>query len=309
MHNPWPELNFKNYKDTVSLVHLWTQIIGKIRMRKMPWWNHSWHVSLYISSRGFTTSGIPYHKGIFEIEFDFIQHKLAIRTSEGESRFVELASKPVSEFYGEVRAALSDLQVQVQIFPAPNELEPAIPFSEDHQARSYDKLEMERLWQAFIQIHKVFQKFRARFIGKCSPVHLFWGAFDLALTRFSGRTAPKHPGGMPNMPLEVMQEAYSHEVSSCGFWPGSEDFPQPAFYAYCYPTPEDFGRQTVLPAEAFYSEEMGEFLLPYEAVQKSPNPQEALMNFLQSTYEAAAITGNWDRASLEFDFTQFEHAG
>ena len=309
MHNPWPELNFKNYKDTVSLVHLWTQIIGKIRMRKMPWWNHSWHVSLYISSRGFTTSGIPYHKGIFEIEFDFIQHKLAIRTSEGESRFVELASKPVSKFYGEVRAALSDLQVQVQIFPAPNELEPAIPFSEDHQARSYDKLEMERLWQAFIQIHKVFQKFRARFIGKCSPVHLFWGAFDLALTRFSGRTAPKHPGGMPNMPLEVMQEAYSHEVSSCGFWPGSEDFPQPAFYAYCYPTPEDFGRQTVLPAEAFYSEEMGEFFLPYEAVQKSPNPQEALMNFLQSTYEAAAITGNWDRASLEFDFTQFEHAG
>jgi len=306
MQSLWPELNYHHYKETVSLVHLWTQIVGKIRLRKMPWLNHSWHVSLYVTPRGFTTSSVPYEKGIFEIEFDFLQNQLILSTSDGRNTHVELRSQPVAHFYLEVLEKLQDLHIPVQIHGAPNELDPAIPFAEDHREQHYDHHEMQLLWKAFIEVHKVFQEFRARFIGKCSPVHLFWGAFDLAVTRFSGRQAPKHPGGMPNIPLRVMQEAYSHEVSSCGFWPGNEDFPQPAFYAYCYPTPEAFGQQPVEPQEAFFSKEMGEFFLPYAAVSSAADPHSALMGFLQSTYEAAANTGSWDRQALEFDFSDFE---
>ena len=212
----------------------------------------------------------------------------------------------MAEFYQKVFHQLNQLGVSVDIHAAPNEMDPAIPFAEDTRPQNYDPDQMKNLWEAFVCVHKVFLKFRAGFIGKCSPVHLFWGAFDLAVTRFSGREAPPHPGGMPNIPLEVMQEAYSHEVSSAGFWPGGESFPQPAFYSYCYPTPGDFGDQQVQPEQAFYSQEMGEFFLPYQAVQESSDPKQTLLNFLQSTYKAAAKTGNWD-PKLEYDFSDLEY--
>ena len=305
MNNAWPELNYQMYKETASLVHLWTQIIGKIRLRKMPWLNHSWHVSLYVSPSGFTTGSVPDDQGLFEIEFDFINHLLHVRTSAANGAKIPLESQSIAKFYQKVFQELDQLGIAVDIHAAPNELDPAIPFNEDHRPQTYDPAQMKKLWEAFLQVHKVFLKFRAGFIGKCSPVHLFWGAFDLAVTRFSGREAPKHPGGMPNMPLEVMQEAYSHEVSSAGFWPGGENFPQPAFYSYCYPTPETFGKQPVTPEAAFYSEEMGEFFLPYQAVQESTNPERTLMSFLETTYHAAAITGNWDPA-LECNFDHLQ---
>lgn len=307
MNSLWPKLNYQDYKETAALVHLWTQIIGKIRLTKMPWLNHSWHVSLYVTPTGFSTGSIPYAGGIFEIEFNFIYHLLSIRTSEGKNGHIELQSMPVSEFYNQVFEQLKKLDIDVQIHRAPNEIEPAIPFAEDNRPQTYNGDEMQNLWNAFVNVHKVFQEFRAEFIGKCSPVHLFWGAFDLAVTRFSGRTAPKHQGGMPNMPLRVMQEAYSHEVSSCGFWPGGEQSPQPVFYSYCYPTPADFSKQKVEPGEAFYSKDMGEFFLSYDTVASSSNPEEKLMRFLQTTYDAAANTGNWDRKSLEFDFSPFKN--
>jgi hypothetical protein len=306
MNHNWPSLDYNSYKETAQLVHLWTQIIGKIRLRKMPWLNHSWHVSLYVSPRGFTTGSIPYENGLFEIEFDFLNHLLHFRTSAASGGKIALESQTVAAFYQSTFEQLEQLGVPVGIHPAPNEMEPAIPFAEDHRPQTYDPEQMRNLWQAFVCVHKVFLKFRAGFIGKCSPVHLFWGAFDLAVTRFSGREAPQHPGGMPNMPLKVMQEAYSHEVSSAGFWPGSEDSPQPVFYAYCYPTPSEFGSQLVSPEAAFYSQEMGEFFLPYQAVQESSNPHETLMGFLKSTYQAAAITGNWD-PKLEYDFSELEY--
>ena len=305
MKQGWPELNYQAYADTVKVVHLWTQIIGKIRLRKMPWLNHSWHVSLYVSPRGFTTGSIPDSQGLFELEFDFINHLLHFRTSAGTGAKIPLESQSVAEFYQQVFDQLQELGIAVDIHAAPNELEPAIPFADDHRPQVYDSDQMTNLWEAFICVHKVFLEFRAGFIGKCSPVHLFWGAFDLAVTRFSGRTAPEHPGGMPNMPLKVMQEAYSHEVSSAGFWPGGDDFPQPVFYSYCYPTPEAFSKQPVQPEAAFYSDEMGEFFLSYGDVQSSDDPDATLMGFLESTYKAAAVTGNWD-PELEFDFSGFQ---
>jgi hypothetical protein len=305
MNNTWPNLDFQQYKQTVSLVHLWTQIIGKIRLRKMPWLNHSWHVSLYVSPRGFTTGSIPDGLGLFEIEFDFINHLLHFRTSAGTGAKIPLGSQTVAQFHQQVFDQLDELGIEADIHAAPNEMDPAIPFAKDNRGQTYDPAQMTKLWQAFVCVHKVFQKFRAGFIGKCSPVHLFWGAFDLAVTRFSGRKAPEHPGGMPNMPLKIMQEAYSHEVSSAGFWPGSDDFPQPVFYSYCYPTPEAFSKQQIQPEAAFYSDEMGEFFLSYSDVQSSDDPDATLMNFLETTYRAAADTGSWD-PELEFDFSGFE---
>lgn len=305
MSKTWPKINYQDYKTTVSAVHLWTQIIGKIRLRKMPWLNHSWHVSLYITPRGFSTGSIPYQQGLFEIEFDFIDHQLSFSTSEGSNSIMALGSGTIAEFHKSVLDCMKQVGVGVRIYPVPNEMDPAIPFAEDQRPQTYDPAQMRKLWEAFVAVHKVFLKFRAGFIGKCSPVHLFWGAFDLAVTRFSGKKAPEHPGGMPNIPLKVMQEAYSHEVSSAGFWPGNDDFPQPVFYSYCYPTPEEFSRQAVQPEQAFYSQEMGEFFLPYQAVQESSDPESTLYEFLDSTYRAAAITGHWDPA-LEFDFSDFQ---
>lgn len=296
----WPELKFDELKGTIETVQLWTQIVGKIRLKNTPWINHSWHVSLYVSSRGLTTGAIPYEGETFEMELDFIDHQLNISSSSGQKEQMALTVTTVSSFYKEVLTKLQKMGIRTKIHGRPNEIDPAIRFIEDETPRHYDKEKMNALWLALVKTNNVFTKFRAGFLGKCSPVHFFWGGFDLAVTRFSGREAPKHSGGVPNMPLEVMQEAYSHEVSSCGFWPGSEQFPTPAFYSYCYPTPTDFSEQPVKPSEAFYSKEMGEFLLKYEDVRQAENPEKMLFEFLQSTYEVAAKTGNWDRDSLEF---------
>ncbi|MVN21680.1 DUF5996 family protein [Mucilaginibacter arboris] len=301
----WPELKFEELKETVATVQLWTQIVGKIRLSKTPWINHSWHVTLYVSAKGLTTGSIPYEGGIFQIDFDFIYHKLIINSSWNESVSFDLKPRSVANFYQELLEKLELIGIHINIYAVPNEVEPAIPFQEDEIHHAYNKEQMNKLWQALIKTYNVFTRFRTGFVGKCSPVHLFWGAFDLAVTRFSGRKAPLHPGGSPNIPLKVMQEAYSHEVSSCGFWPGNESFPQPVFYAYCYPTNASFSTQKVGPPEAFYSEEMGEFFLPYEVVRSAPDPESVLLRFLQTTYEAAAITGNWDREALECDLSSF----
>ena len=302
----WPELIFEDQKDTLATVHLWTQIVGKIRLKKTPWINHSWHVTLEVSPLGLSTGSIPFDKGIFKIDFDFINDLLIITTSPGNVEKIKLYPRTVASFYKELFEKLKTLEIDAYIYASPNEVEHAIPFAKDETHKSYDHNQIKVFWEALIMANNVFTKFRAGFIGKCSPVHFFWGAFDLAVTRFSGRSAPKHPGGAPNIPIEVMQESYSHEVSSCGFWGGGEQFPHAVFYSYCYPTPEDFSKQTVLPNEAFFSNEMGEFMLMYDVVRKSPDPENALMHFLQSTYEAAAKVGNWNREALEFDFSSFE---
>lgn len=304
--NAWPALHYNEWKDTLATVQLFTQIVGKVRLRNMPWLNHSWHVTLYVSATGLTTGSMPYNGGAFQIDFNFITHEVVISTSMGEVRTVRLYPRPVASFYNELLTQLASAGIDTYIYAVPNEIDPAIPFAEDETHRSYDATHIHNFWLALVQVHNVFLRFRAGFTGKCSPIHLFWGAFDLAVTRFSGRRAPMHNGGAPNMPLRVMQEAYSHEVSSCGFWPGSDQFPQAMFYAYCYPTPDAFGKQKVEPAEAYYSNEMGEFILPYDIVQQSPNPERTLLSFLQTTYNAAANTGNWNRHELECDLTQFE---
>jgi hypothetical protein len=302
MQKEWPDLQYDKLKDTIATVQLWTQIVGKIRLAKMPWLNHSWHVTFTVSPQGLTTGGIDYDDGIFELTFDFINHHLLITTSEGGNETVVLYPRTVASFYKEVFDKLRTLNIDVKIYAKPNEIDPAIPFEEDEFHQSYDKEQINLFWKALLKVEPVFNKFRAGFSGKCSPVHFFWGGFDLAVTRFSGREAPRHPGGVPNMPLKVMQESYSHEVSSAGFWPGNEAFPHPAFYSYAYPTPFDFGTQKILPNEAFYSKEMGEFFLMYDDVRKAGFPEKMLMEFLQSTYDAAADTGNWDKKALEFNY-------
>ena len=302
MQKEWPDLQYDKLKDTIATVQLWTQIVGKIRLAKMPWLNHSWHVTFTVSPQGLTTGGIDYDNGIFELAFDFINHHLLISTSDGSNETVSLYPRSVASFYKEVFDKLKALNIDVKIYAKPNEIDPAIPFEEDEIHQSYDKEQINLFWKALLKIEPVFNKFRAGFSGKCSPVHFFWGGFDLAVTRFSGREAPKHPGGAPNIPLKVMQESYSHEVSSAGFWPGNEAFPHPAFYSYAYPTPADFGTQKVLPKEAFYNKEMGEFLLRYNDVRNAVFPEKMLMEFLQSTYDAAADTGNWDKKALEFNY-------
>ncbi|MBO9732074.1 MAG: hypothetical protein J7623_25760 [Chitinophaga sp.] len=304
----WPVLSYNDWKDTLATVHLWTQIVGKIRLRKMPWLNHSWHVTLYVTPDGLSTGSVPYQDGIFQIDFNFMQHQLIIITSMGRRETLALQPRTVASFYQELFEKLDVLGIDVSINGMPSEIPNAIPFEEDTIHQSYDARQMEDCWQALVKIHNVFTRFRTRFTGKCSPVHFFWGAFDLAVTRFSGRDAPLHPGQAPNMPAAVMQEAYSKEVSSCGFWPGNEQYPHAAFYAYCYPAPAAFAEQPVKPAAAFYSTEMGEFLLHYADVQTADDPEATLLDFLQSTYEAAANTGQWDRAALECDLSHLENA-
>ena len=306
MENSWPHLDFRELKDTLTTVQLWTQIVGKIRLVKSPWLNHSWHVTLYVSPSGLTTGTIPYEKGSFCIDFDFIKHLLIITCSTGHWEEIELRPRTVADFYHALFEKLALMGIDVTIYASPNELPLAIPFAEDETHFVYDPEQINLFWQALVKIDAVFNRFRTRFTGKCSPVHFFWGAFDLAVTRFSGRTAPKYLSGSPNMPLAVMQEAYSHEVSSCGFWAGSDDFPFPVFYAYCYPTPANFANQPVKPKQAFFSAEMGEFFIKYEDVVNAEDPEAALLEFMQSTYEAAANTGNWARAALECDLTIFE---
>jgi hypothetical protein len=298
----WPELPWEPWKDTSATLHMWTQIVGKVRLTQMPWINHSWHVALYVTPSGLTTSAMPHGELTFQIDFDFIQHRLRISTSDGAARELPLEPQTTADFYTRVMDALRELDLDVAIHARPNEVDPAIPFAEDREHASYDPDAVNRFWRALVQVDRVFTRFRSRFLGKSSPSHFFWGSFDLAVTRFSGRTAPEHPGGYPNMPLEVMREAYSHEVSSAGFWPGGEQAPFPIFYSYAYPTPEGFGDAEVLPAAAAWNEELGEFVLPYDDVLTAASPEDALLDFLETTYAAAARLADWDVEGLAQTF-------
>jgi hypothetical protein len=280
-------------------LQLWTQIVGKIRLSLTPWLNHSWHVTLYVTARGMTTSPIPYGQRVFQITFDFIDHQLRIETSDGAQRHLPLRPQSVAGFYAAVIAALAELGITVTINAWPNEIPEHIRFNEDRTHAAYDPDYAHRFWKCLVHADRVFKLFRTGFLGKCSPVHFFWGSFDLAVTRFSGRRAPLHPSGVPNLADKVVREAYSHEVSSAGFWPGGGAIEYTAFYSYAYPEPAGFPTAAIRPNAAFYSQELREFILPYDAVRAANAPDEALLAFLQSTYEAAANAGGWDRAALE----------
>jgi hypothetical protein len=296
---PWPELPTAAWRETYATLHLWTQIVGKIRLAREPWLNHSWHVTLYVTGRGLTTSPIPDGARTFQIDFDFIDHHLRISTSDGATRQFALAGKSVASFYTAVMADLAELGIHIAIDEMPNELPEPIRFSQDNLHASYDPDAVRRFFQILVNADRVFKQFRTGFLGKASPVHFFWGSFDLAVTRFSGRRAPRHPGGVPHLSDEVACEAYSHEESSAGFWPGSGAIDYPAFYCYAYPEPAGFRTRRVRPDAAFFSEALGEFILPYDAVRTAPQPEQALLEFLQSTYEAAANAAKWDRDALE----------
>ncbi len=297
----WPELPTEEWRETYATLHLWTQIVGKIRLTKSPWLNHSWHVALYVTPRGLTTSPVPDGTRTFQIDFDFIDHRLRISTSDGVHRQFALPGHSVASFYGAIMEALAELGIAVAIDEMPNELPDPVRFSQDTAHASYDPDAVGRLLQILVNSDRVFKQFRTGFLGKASPVHFFWGSFDLAVTRFSGRRAPRHPGGVPNLPDAVAHEAYSHEVSSAGFWPGSGAIDYPAFYSYAYPEPSGFRTARVRPDAAFFSEAMSEFVLPYDAVRKSGDPDKTLLDFLDSTYEAAANAAKWDREALECD--------
>jgi hypothetical protein len=295
----WPSLPFDEWKETCATLHMWAQIVGKIRLTQTPWVNHSWHVTLYVTSRGLTTSPMPHGARTFQIDFDFIDHLLIIERNDGGKRHLPLKAEPVRDFYRVVMSTLRELDLEVKISETPNEVEEAIPFSQDEKHAAYDAEYAKRFWRVLLQADRIFKEFRARFIGKCSPVHFFWGSFDLAVTRFSGRRAPQHPGGVPHLPDAVTREAYSHEVSSCGFWPGAPAMPKPVFYSYAYPEPSGFSAAKVKPNAAFYSSALHEFILPYDEVRKADSTDSVLLDFLQSTYEAAADAGVWDRPVLE----------
>ncbi len=296
----WPDLPYAAWKDTYATLHLWTQIVGKIRLAQTPWVNHSWHVTLYVSPRGLTTSSIPYGQRSFELEFDFLKYVLRASTDDGSFREVPLVPRTVAEFYGDLMQALSELGIAVCIYEMPNEIPDPIRFTEDYVHASYDGEYVQRFWRILLRVDRILHEFRTAFIGKCSPVHFFWGSFDLAVTRFSGRRAPLHPGGVPFLPDRVTQEAYSHEVSSAGFWAGTKGIlEEPAFYSYAYPEPPGFPSAAVQPPEAYYHDTFSEYVLPYDAVRTAKDPDRVLMSFLMSTYEAAAINGNWDRKALE----------
>jgi hypothetical protein len=299
--SPWPVLQYDAFRDTQATLHRWAQIVGKIRLVQTPWVNHSWHVPLYLTARGLTTTPIAYGSRIFEIDFDFIDHQLRIQTLEGRTETLRLAPRAVADFYRELFGRLASLGLEITIRTMPNEIPDATPLDQDWEHSAYDPEQAGRFWQALAQADRVLKTFRARFIGKCSPVHFFWGSFDLAVTRFSGRRAPPHPGGVPNLPDWVAREAYSHEVSSCGFWPGGDAMPYPVFYAYAYPEPEGFKSASLRPAGARYDPTLGEFILPYEDVRRSSSPDATLLEFLQTSYEAAADLADWDRRALEWE--------
>lgn len=295
----WPSLPLETWQDTYATLHMWTQIVGKIRAAQTPWLNHSWHVTFEVAPCGLRTTSIPHGTRAFEIEFDFVAHRLVIRASDGSQRLIALRPRSVADFYGEIMTALRELRVPVRIHTGPNEVEAPIPFEQDRVHASYDADSANRLFRILLQADRVLKTFRARYGGKSSPVHFFWGSFDLAVTRFSGRPAPLHPGGVPNLPDWITREAYSHEVSSAGFWPGGGAVPYPAFYAYAYPEPPGFKDAHVRPEGAFYSDTMREFFLPYDRVRQAESPDDMLLEFLQSTYETAATLGGWDRQALE----------
>jgi len=294
----WPELPYAAWRDTLQTVHLWTQIVGKIRLVLTPWVNHSWHVPFYVTARGIGTSPIPCGAETLEIDFDFIGHRLVIRTSDGDEDGFPLMPRSVAEFHARLFERLHALGIAVSIDDMPSEMTGVPRYSQDHDHASYDREAMHRFWRALVQADRVLKLFRSGFLGKASPVHFFWGSFDLAATRFSGRTAPKHPGGVPGLPDAVACEAYSHEECSAGFWPGSDSFPRAAFYSYAYPEPAGFRDRKVTPGASFDTT-LGEFILPYDTMRAAADPDAMLLDFLAATYAAAADCGNWDRASLE----------
>ena len=295
----WPSLPLEMWQSTHATLHLWMQVVGKIRLVQMPWINHSWHVTLYVTAAGLTTSPIPYGDRTFQIDFDFLRHELIVQADDGRSARLALEPQSVATFYRRLMETMTSLGLPVRITRMPNEIADAVPFDQDEAHRAYDSEYAGRYWRVLVQAERVFSEFRARFHGKCSPVHFFWGAPDLAVSRFSGRPAPPHPGGVPHLPDWVAREAYSHEVSSCGFWAGGGPVPYAAFYAYAYPEPPGYPEAPLRPAEAFYNTDLREFILPYDAVRKSSSPDETLLAFLQSTYEAAARLAAWDRGALE----------
>jgi hypothetical protein len=297
-HEDWPALPYADWADTCRTLHLWTQVVGKVRLAVTPWLNHSWQVPLYLTARGLTTGVIYVGTRPLEMEFEFVARRLSIRT-DGSIAEVALAPMSVADFHAQVMAALDGLGRLVAINPVPNELPDAIPFTEDRAPRAFDADRAERFWRVLLQTDRLLKLFRTGFLGKASPVHFFWGSFDLAVTRFSGRSAPPHPGGVPHLPDAVAREAYSHEVSSAGFWPGSPGAEQAAFYSYAWPEPPGYRETPVRPAEARFDTGLGEFVLPYDAVRRAADPDAFLLSFLTSTYAAAADRAGWDRAALE----------
>jgi hypothetical protein len=290
---PFPILPYEAWSRTCATLHLWLQVVGKIPLMQLPWINHSWHVAFSVTARGLATRLMPHGTKAFQIEFDFLEHRLRVQVSDGRHASLPLEAQSVAAFYRRFMETLQALEVPVAIRTMPNELPDPIPFDEDETHRSYDAEYANRHWRALVQMQRVFDRFRARFTGKCSPVHYFWGGPDLAVTRFSGRRAPEHPGGVPHTPDRVMRDAYSHEVSSAGFWAGNEQHPYAVFYSYAYPEPPGFAQAAVRPAAARYSAELREFILPYDAVSESTSPDDVLLEFLESTYQAAAGLGGW----------------
>jgi hypothetical protein len=299
MNDQWPELPYEAWKDTCATLHLWTQIVGKTRLALTPWLNHSWHVTFEVAARGLTTPLIHAPAHHFQIEFDFVDHLLWLRTSDGVSPKLALRPMSVAEFYRQFLTLLSDAGITTRIDSQPNEISDSVPFGEDNVHAAYDSDCANRFWRILVVSHEIFTRFRTSFLGKASPVHFFWGSFDLAVTRFSGRRAPLHPGGVPHLPDAVVREAYSHEVSSAGFWPGGGMIDYPAYYSYAYPMPEKFPLAPAQPDAAFFCAPLGEFILPYDAVRAAPDPAAQLTAFLESTYAAAAELARWDRAALE----------
>jgi hypothetical protein len=295
----WPRLPLPEWSDTLDTLRRWVQLAGKTRLSLAPPVNHWWHVPLYVTARGLSTSPMPYREQRIEVEFDFVDHNLMVRTSVGETRALALGPRSVADFYREYVAILESLDVQAPIRPVPVELDDVIRFTDDDVHRCYDREYAARCWEVLSQVHRVMQTFRGRFVGKCSPVHFFWGSFDLACTRFSGRPAPVHPGGVPHLADSVVREAYSHECISAGWWPGGDAVREPAFYSYAYPEPPGFGDTRVRPDAAYYSHDLREFILPYEAVRTANAPSRMVLEFFQSTYDAGADLGGWDRRALD----------
>jgi hypothetical protein len=299
LSDPWPEIPYAPWQDSSETLHQWLQIVGKFRLAYTPWVNHSWHATLYTTARGVTTSLIHCSDKSVQIDFDFLDHRLTVLASDAQSRSLRLEPMSVAEFHARFRSLVDELGVSIDFDGSPNELPDPIRFVNNTAPGAYDGDAVQRFWRAMRLVDRVFNQFRVGYLGKVSPVHLFWGSFDFAVTRFSGRAAPRHPGGIPTLPDAVTREAYSHEVSSAGFWAGGGGHGFPAFYAYAYPTPEGFGEQPVTPNEAYFDAALGEFLLPYEAVRMAAEPETTLLGFLQTTYEAAARLGDWDRDALE----------
>jgi hypothetical protein len=296
----WPALPHEEWKETQATLHLWLQIVGKIRVALVPWVNHQWHVTLHPTSRGLTSRPIPWRGGTFQIDFDFLDHDLLIAKSDGRKGRVALKPRSVADFHHDLMTELDGMGIPVEVHGSPNEVPDPIPFQEDERHGAYERAYVERFFRIVSNSARVFDDFRGGYIGKSSPVHFFWGAMDLAVTRFSGRRAPEHPGGMPHLPDRITREAYSHEVSSAGFWPGGDAHPHPLFYSYAYPSPEGFPEAAVRPGSARWDPDLSEFVLSYEDMRRARSPENELMKFLESTYEAAATLGDWDRESVEW---------